>query len=66
MSLTQVLNPIEVRYASGELAQGYFIKLEDHETVMAERDYWHHMYNQATAPEVVDKESGLVNEMLEQ
>lgn len=36
------------------------------EELKAARNYWHHMYNQATAPEVVDNESGLVNEMPEQ
>lgn len=47
-------NPIEVRYASGELAKGSFVTELDYEIVANERDYWHHMYNQATAPVVDD------------
>lgn len=47
-------NPIEVRYASGELSQGNFVREFDYECAINERDYWHHMYNQATAPVVDD------------
>lgn len=39
-------------------------RLEDSvELLIAERNYWHNMYNAASAPV---NESGLVNEMLEQ
>jgi len=62
--MTEVFNPIEVRYATGELAQCYFVKWQDHEAVVAERDYWHHMYNQATAPDNIPLEFSLVEDVV--
>lgn len=61
MSVT-TYNPIDIRYASGELAQGNFVRELDYEIVANERDYWQHMYNQATAPDNTPLDFSLVED----